>query len=79
LNPSGFTRVSILHSQITMNFNAFVLIAKTKVLWADAVEDPNYPMPPLIFKNEKLNKKYLLCSTIKRGVCNAPLGIKKLQ
>ena len=66
-----------IHSQITMNFNAFVLIATARVSWADAVEDPNYPMPPLIFKDQKLDKKYMFSRTIKRGVCNAPLGINR--
>ena len=42
-----------------MNFNVFVLFATAKVSWADAVEDPDYPMPPLVFKDQKLDNKYM--------------------
>jgi hypothetical protein len=62
-----------------MNFSVFVLFATAKVYWADAVEDPNYPMPPLIFKDQKLDNKYMFSKTVQRGICHSPLGIKRPQ
>jgi hypothetical protein len=60
-----------------MNFNVFVLFATAKVSWADAVEDPDYPMPPLVFKDQKLDNKYMFSKTVKRGICHSRLGINR--
>jgi len=60
-----------------MNFNVFVLFVTAKVSWADAVEDPDYPMPPLVFKDQKLDNKYMFSKTVRRGICHSPLGINR--
>ncbi len=58
-----------------MNFNVFILFATNKVYWADAVEDPNYPMPPLIFKDQmKLDDKYKFSRIVKRPICTSSLS-----
>lgn len=62
-----------------MNFETFMVLVTTKVTWADAVEDDdNYPMPPLIFRDDnKLCDKHKLSRVHKRPICHASLSRPK--